>query len=288
MEKKKKQLGGKKSRFSDAEKRKLIRKFRAHRGPKREFFQAQGVTTSAVYRWIKEGVDGSPGKAPASKRQGHGTQVKARGSNSPERRKEAVEAYLKSGRTFGEFAKIWGVSSKSLSKWCRIYEERGAAALESGIYGTAKRGRKGSSPHIKAQIVSVQSENPSFGLKKVRDFLYRFRGVKVSTGTVRKTVKEAKLPRAPLPPKKRRKAKDKIRRFERSKPMQMWQSDITSFVLTRHSQRVYLTVFIDDHSRYIVSWSLQLRQKSDLVMDSLLSCEKASAFGYTSPYTFAG
>lgn len=52
--------------------------------------------------------------------------------------------------------------------------------------------------------------------------------------------------------------------------MQLWQSDITSFVLTRHSQRVYLTVYMDDHSRYIVAWSLQLRQKSDLVMDSLL------------------
>lgn len=269
MEKKKKKLVGKRSLFSDTEKRKLIRGFKAHRGPKAEFFRAQGVTASAVYRWVKEATDESAGKKPASKSLG-GDAQKVRSANSPARRKEAVEAYLKSGRTFGEFAKIWGVSSKSLGKWCKIYEERGAAALESGIYGTGKRGRKGSSPHVKAQIVAVQSENPSFGLKKVRDFLYRFRGVKVSTGTVRKTVKEAKLPRAPLPPKKRRKAKDKIRRFERSKPMQMWQSDITSFVLTRHSQRVYLTVFIDDHSRYIVSWSLLLRQKSDLVMDSLL------------------
>lgn len=52
--------------------------------------------------------------------------------------------------------------------------------------------------------------------------------------------------------------------------MQLWQSDITSMVLTRHSARVYLTVFLDDYSRYIVSWNLQLRQTTDLVVDALL------------------
>ncbi len=264
--KEKKSATGKR-RLSDSEKKQIVRAFKAHKGPKEAFFQAQGITGSAVYRWIKEAAE-----KKASKAQGLDGQPKAKGkgSNAPEKRKEAVEAYLKSGATYGEFAKIWGVSSKSLSKWHKVYEERGAPALESGIYGTGKRGRKGSSPHLKAQIVSAQKEHPDFGLKKVRDFLFRFRGVKVSTGTVRKTVKEAKLPRAPLRPKKRRRSADKVRRFERAKPMQLWQSDITSFVLTRHSQRVYLTVYIDDHSRYIVAWSLMLRQKSDLVMDSLL------------------
>ena len=75
---------------------------------------------------------------------------------------------------------------------------------------------------------------------------------------------------------KRKRSSDKVRRFERASAMQLWQSDITSFVLTRHSQRVYLTVYIDDHSLYIVAWSLQLRQKSDLVMDSLLMGNRSS------------
>ena len=82
-------------------------------------------------------------------------------------RKEAVEAFLKSGSTVKEFSKVWGVSHNSLARWCKVYEERGAKGLESGIYGEGKkRGRKGSSPHLKAQIVAVQTENPNFGLKK--------------------------------------------------------------------------------------------------------------------------
>ncbi len=50
---------------------------------------------------------------------------------------------------------------------------------------------------------------------------------------------------------------DKVIRFERSRAVQLWQSGTTSFVLTRHRERVYLTVFMHDHSRYIVAWSLR-------------------------------
>ena len=59
--------------------------------------------------------------------------------------------------------------------------------------------------------------------------------------------------------------------------MQLWQSDITSFTLKRHSTRVYLTVFMDDHSRYIVGWKLQTRQSADLVLESFK--EAVSKFG---------
>ena len=262
--------GSGKRKFSDSERREILRGFKAHRGPKEAFFQAQGITGSAVYRWQAEAKEKKAAKSAGGKRSNADAGPSAKVQDRIAARKEAVEAYLKSGSTIKEFARVWGVSAPSLARWRKVYEERGAKGLESGIYGSGKRGRKGSGPHLKAQIVAVQTDNPNFGLKKVRDFLYRFRGVKVSTGTVRKTVQEAKLPRAPLRPKKRKRSSDKVRRFERAKAMQLWQSDITSFVLTRHSQRVYLTVYMDDHSRYIVAWSLQLRQKSDLVMDSLL------------------
>jgi len=52
--------------------------------------------------------------------------------------------------------------------------------------------------------------------------------------------------------------------------MQLWQTDITSFVLARNGTRVYLTVFLDDYSRYIVAWNLQLRQTSEFVMNTVL------------------
>ena len=75
----------------------------------------------------------------------------------------------------------------------------------------------------------------------------------------------------PLPaPKPRPKPKKKApRRFERAKAGQLWQSDITSFHLPRDSRRVYLTVFLDDHSRFIVAWTMACHQKSELVTEAL-------------------
>lgn len=113
-------------------------------------------------------------------------------------------------------------------------------------------------------------ENPQFGLRKVRDFLARFKGLKVSAGTIKKTLDEQEIPLVKVE-KKRRRGADQIRHFERANPMQLWQSDITSYVLARHSQRVYLTVFMDDHSRYIVAWNLQLKQTGQFVVDCLLN-----------------
>jgi len=55
--------------------------------------------------------------------------------------------------------------------------------------------------------------------------------------------------------------------------MQLWQTDITSFVLPRSKDRVYLVVFMDDHSRYIVSWSFALKQTGQFVIDSLVDLE---------------
>jgi transposase InsO family protein len=53
--------------------------------------------------------------------------------------------------------------------------------------------------------------------------------------------------------------------------MDLWQSDITSFHLARQSRRVYLTVFLDDCSRYVVGFALNMHQRQDLVVEALMS-----------------
>jgi len=116
--------------------------------------------------------------------------------------------------------------------------------------------------------VRTKRRFPDFGLKKVRDFLKRFQGQHVSTGSVRKVLKAEGLHELPAPP--RRKRREIVRRFERSKPGELWQTDITSYVLTRSRVRVYLTVFLDDFSRYVVSWALATHQKSQLVCEALM------------------
>jgi transposase InsO family protein/transposase-like protein len=257
--------------FSPEQKKDLVRAFQAHSGSKDAFCQRRKVTRALINKWqreFKQSRKAAPARKPKAK-----IATKRHGPYTPVRRKQAVEAYLKSGLSFKDFGKLWGIGGKkTLPLWVRAYQKLGPRALENDSFGKqGKRGRKGIGEPIKQEIIDVKRSFPSFGMKSVRNFLIRFRGVKVSTGTIRKTVVEAQLPSPPPEPQRQKRSKDTIRFFERAQPMQLWQSDITSFVLTRHSTRVYLTVFMDDNSRYIVSWALMLRQTGDFVMDTLLA-----------------
>jgi transposase InsO family protein len=62
---------------------------------------------------------------------------------------------------------------------------------------------------------------------------------------------------------------DKVRRFERARPNQLWQTDLFTFVLKRQNRRVYLVAFMDDHSRFIVGYGLHASQSTALVLDVL-------------------
>jgi transposase InsO family protein len=203
---------------------------------------------------------------PDSPRNPSTPHVRHNGPWQPDQRRQAVEAFHKSSMKIEDFARTWGVGERSLREWLKRYEEDGPQGLERRHYKLAGRPRRAG---MREEIAEVQRKYPDFGLRKVRDFLARFHGVRVSAGSVRNTLQEQGL-NTSRPRKKRRKIQPP-RRFERSRAGELWQTDITSFVLTRRSQRVYLTVFLDDYSRYIVSWGLYLHQKQDIVIETLLS-----------------
>jgi hypothetical protein len=60
-----------------------------------------------------------------------------------------------------------------------------------------------------------------------------------------------------------------VRRFERARPNQLWQTDLFTFVLKRQNRRVYLVAFMDDHSRFITGYGLHASQSSALVLEVL-------------------
>jgi transposase InsO family protein/transposase-like protein len=212
---------------------------------------------------------GQPAPGPAKKKGKKKEKKTKRRSYTPEEKRAAVEAYQKSGMTLKEFSATWGVSMATLGNWLRKHKSEGPKGLERKPH--AGKGKSRLADALRGEIVRAKGYFPDFGLKKLRDYLYRFRGVKVSPGAIKNTLKAEAVPPKPPPKRKKKKARKPARRFERAKPGALWQSDITSFVLTRHSTRVYLTVFLDDYSRYIVSFTLALHQKQDLVTEALLS-----------------
>lgn len=244
----------------------FVKRFELSGQTLKEFVLKEDVSYKSALEWIKK-----QGKENVLKRHKNGPYT-------PEERRQAIEAYLKSGLPQEDFCKTWGVSPSTLIGWLKKYKEQGPKGLDG--YAPAKsddkrKGRKISEKVIE-EIIKIKKSDPSSGLKYIQQVMARFKGVSVSTGSIKKTLNEAEIPLVKKQ-KKRRRSADKVRTFERALPMQLWQSDITSYVMTRHSQRVYLTVFMDDYSRFIVSWNLSVRQTTEFVSETLL--EGVAKFG---------
>jgi hypothetical protein len=72
---------------------------------------------------------------------------------------------------------------------------------------------------------------------------------------------------------------EKADRFQRSKPNELWQTDIFTFTLKRQNRRVYLVAFMDDYSRFIVGYGLYASMVTSFVLEVLL----AATGSYGSP-----
>src|SRR5262249_7964574 len=62
---------------------------------------------------------------------------------------------------------------------------------------------------------------------------------------------------------------DHVRSFERARPNQLGQTDRFTVVLKRQNRRAYLVAFLDDHSRFVVSYGLHASQSTALVLEVL-------------------
>lgn len=251
--------------FSVEEKKKIVEEFMESGLTAKKFAPIYGICMETLSKWKQQYIH--PERVKASK-------IKRGGPYNVQERLRAIEAYIKSGMSQANFAKTWGLSEVTIGRWHSLYQKYGPQGLEGHIFQDTfrkykVRHHKRISEKLESAIVNTKVKNPDFGLRKVKNFLNRFEGLKVSTGAIRRVLVDEKIPLVETVPKKKR-SSDQIRHFERARPMQLWQTDITSFVLARNGTRVYLTVFLDDNSRYIVAWNLHLRQTSEFVISTVL------------------
>ena len=268
------------SRYTRADRKRLLSEWRAS-GQTAEAFAARvGMRSSTVlYAWrraAKQGreladLDGGARNPQGTTRRPYGVAERV----------AAVSAYRSSGLTQRAFAQVWGVSIKSLSSWLGRVARHGDSGLQSRKAGRPKGsvGQRRLAEAAAEQVVRTAQDHPTFGLKKVSQYVRRFCGVRVAPSTVKRTLVRAGVARPVVPKGKRKRGPSAVRFFERAKPNQLWQSDITKLWLARASRHVYLTVFLDDHSRYIVGWKLEAHHKSSLVVE----CVKGALVAFGKP-----
>ncbi len=202
-----------------------------------------------------------PGAAPAEPQRGGRQRMP---STDGQTRLKILDTWMRSGLPAGDFAPLVNVSKHTLYVWKQRFEAEGPAGLLERPRGAPTGSRL---PEItKRAILMMKQMHPDWGVDRISDLLLRTQALQASPSAIATVltedgylVEESRMQRHP----------DKIRFFERAKPNQMWQSDLFTFTLKRQNQRVYLVAFMDDHSRYIVSYGLHASQSAALVLETL-------------------
>ena len=200
---------------------------------------------------------------------GSGPGGMSRRSWAPEFRLEVARAVVERRTPQTEVARVFGVPLTTVMDWTQRYRKEGAAALlrqrAPGGGQARTRSANASAAARRKAVTEAKRAQPDHGTRKIRDVLARLQGLGVSETTVRRILHEDGL----LEDKPALAAKvQPERRFERAEPNQLWQSDIFTFLLRRH-ERIYVTAFMDDYSRYLVSLVIAHHQRSTLVLESL-------------------
>lgn len=198
-----------------------------------------------------------------------GKSEKARGSTrnyTPEERLLLLDVWQRSELPAPRFGELLGISGYTLYQWKKRFDADGPAGLEDRPKGTPRGSSRLPEPTQRA-ILMLKREHPDWGSDRIRDMLLRSQGYGASSGAIQRVLIGAgyqveAVATRPHPPKQ-------TRRFERARPNQLWQTDLFTFLLKRENRRLYLVVFMDDRSRFVVCHAVSAGSSGALVRECL-------------------
>jgi transposase InsO family protein len=193
-----------------------------------------------------------------------GAEVSTRRSVTPHERILLLDMWQRSGLTAREFSGLVGVSRHTLFEWKRRFDRLGPAGLTDQARG-APRGSRLPEPTQRA-ILMLKVAHPEWGCERIREVLLRGEGYSASAGAIAHVLQEngyelEDVETTPHPPV--------VQHFERARPNQLWQSDLFTFLLKRENRRVYLVVYLDDHSRFVVGYGVWASASGAVVREVL-------------------
>ena len=182
-----------------------------------------------------------------------------------EQRYQAVLAVVQDGWRVVEVARRVGVSRQTVHAWIARYEQGGLAALADHSH------RPASCPHqidaeTEAMICELRREHSDWGPRRI-EYQLRRRGVDPapSRSSIYRCLRRHQL----IELRRRRKRRDEFRRWERERPMQLWQMDVMGGVLLHDATELKVVTGVDDHSRFCIAAGLVRRATSKAVSEVL-------------------
>jgi transposase InsO family protein len=178
-----------------------------------------------------------------------------------EQRYQAVLAVVQDGWQVAEVAQRMGVSRQSVHTWIARYEAGGLAALADRSHKPASCPHQ-TSAEIEAEICELRRLHPGWGPRRIEHQLERL-GIEPvpSRSAIYRCLRRHGL----VELRRRRKRRDEFRRWQRDRPMQLWQMDVMGGVVLDDDTELKVVTGVDDHSRFCVAAGLVTRATSKAV-----------------------
>ncbi|GAB3077357.1 hypothetical protein GCM10027053_47340 [Intrasporangium mesophilum] len=175
------------------------------------------------------------------------------------------------GATVTEVARRFGVARQTVHVWLRRY------AMDGAVLNLQDRSsRPHTCPHqmpavVEARVLTIRDANPRWGPDRIRYQLQREGIVPVPgrSGVYRALVRNGRID-----PARRRRRRSDYRRWERSRPMELWQMDVVGGVHLAGSAggvEVKVVTGIGDNSRFVVCAHVVARATARPVCEALLA-----------------
>jgi transposase InsO family protein len=183
-----------------------------------------------------------------------------------EQRYRAVLA-VQAGSRVNEVAWQLGVSRQSVHTWLARYAEAGLAGLEDRTRrpdGCAHQ----ASAEVEAAVCELRRGHPRWGTRRIEFELGRngCPGPVPSRMTVYRILVRHEL----IAAAKRRRGRRDYKRWQRERPMELWQMDIVGGVLLPNGMEAKVVTCVDDHSRYAVAAKVVRRATGRAVCTALV------------------
>jgi transposase InsO family protein len=183
-----------------------------------------------------------------------------------EQRHKAVLEVME-GLTVTDVALRYGVTRQTLHRWLRWYAQGGIGDLADSSSRPATCPHQ-MAPEVEARIVEMRSEHPGWGPRTLRHYLAR---EDVEPLPSRSSVYRCLVRHRLIEPQKRRRKREDYRRWERLRPMELWQMDVMGGVRLEDGRELKVVTGIDDHSRFCVCAHLTPRATARPVCEAFLA-----------------
>ena len=183
-----------------------------------------------------------------------------------EQRLRAVLEVLESGSTVSDVARRYGVGRQTVHRWLRRYAEH-------GVNGLADQGKHPDTcphqmpPKIEARILELRRIHPGWGPRTILNRLIR---EGIDPVPSRSSIYRALVRHKLISPTPRKRAASDYKRWERTRPMELWQMDVTLGVRLADGSKPSIVTGIDDYSRFCVCAVVVARATAKPVCDALV------------------